>query len=234
MVAVEESYDARSLPEPLERRNAAGRSIVLVGAHGGAGTSTAALAIASDADRGVCLIDADLAGGTLGAALGVAGRIGDAGLAAVREGDGNAFTTLAQRVPFGWFVAVGPRPELVWLIRDGALRELTRQAMRQASRIVVDVARPVGPAYEPVVDADVIVVVGHANRVAAIDQTQQRLVRLGVDAARIVLCPTAPTIIERTVGRFRGGHDCIDVQRGDELLLLVEGRLASLGPRERS
>ena len=233
MAVAEADYETWSLPATLERSHSAGRSVVLVGAHGGAGTSTAALAIASDADRGVCLIDADLTGGTLGTILGVGSRIGDAGLAAVREGEGNAFSTLAQRVPFGWFVEIGPRPELVWLIRDGALRELTRQAMRQVSLIVVDAARPVGPSCEPVVDADVIVIVGHTNRFDAIERTQQRLVRLGVDAARIVLCPTAPTIVERTVGRLRGSQPCIDVRHGDELLLLVEGRLAALGPRER-
>ena len=215
MAVAEADYETWSLPATLQRSNSAGRSVVLVGAHGGAGTSTAALAIASDADRGVCLIDADLTGGTLGTILGVGHRIGDAGLAAVREGEGTAFLTLA------------------WLIRDGALRELTRQAMRQTSLIVVDAARPVGPSCEPVVDADVIVIVGHTNRFDAIERTQQRLVRLGVDAARIVLCPTAPTIVERTVGRFRGSQTCIDVRHGDELLLLVEGRLAALGPRER-
>ena len=224
MAVAEADYETRSLPATLERSHSAGRSVVLVGAHGGAGTSTAALAIASDAD---------LTGGTLGTILGVGSRIGDAGLAAVREGEGNAFSTLAQRVPFGWFVEIGPRPELVWLIRDGALRELTRQAMRQVSLIVVDAARPVGPSCEPVVDADVIVIVGHTNRFDAIERTQQRLVRLGVDAARIVLCPTAPTSVERTVGRLRGSQPCIDVRHGDELLLLVEGRLAALGPRER-
>ena len=233
MAVLEATYEARSMPHPLEQSHMTGRSVVLVGAHGGAGTSTAALTIASDADRGVCLIDADLAGGTLGSALGITSRIGDAGLAAVRESDGNAFSTLAQRAPFGWFVEIGPRPELVWLIRDGAVRALTRQAMRQASLIVVDAARPVGPACEPVIDADVVVIVGHANRIDAIQQTQQRLERLGVDSTRILICPTAPTIVERTLGRFRGTQHCIDVRHGDELLLLVEGRLASVGPRDR-
>lgn len=233
MAVLEARYESQLMPEPIERSSSAGRSVVLVGAHGGAGTSTAALAIASDADRGVCLIDADLTGGTLGAVLGVGNRIGDAGLAAVREGEGSAFSALAQRVPFGWFVEVGPRPELVWLIRDGALRALTRQAMRQAALVVVDAARPVGPSCEAVVDADVVVIVGHTNRAQAIEKTQQRLGRLGVDDTRIVVCPTAPTIVERLVGRLKGSRDCIDVQHGDELLLLVEGRLASLGPRER-
>ncbi|MSO46623.1 MAG: hypothetical protein EXQ67_00840 [Thermoleophilia bacterium] len=233
MALLEADYEARPLLESIERVGSTGRSVVLVGAHGGAGTSTAALAIARGGDRGVCLVDADLAGGTLGVALGLKPRIGDAGLAGVREADGTAFATLAQRAPFGWFVEIGPRPELVWLIRDGTLRALTRQAMRQASLIVIDVARPVGPSCEPVLDADVVVIVGHANRLKTINQTQQRLTRLGVDAARIVVCPTAPTIVERISGRLRGKLNCIDVQHGDELLLLIEGRIASLGPRKR-
>ncbi|MGI9188088.1 MAG: hypothetical protein ACR2J9_11345 [Gaiellales bacterium] len=217
-----------------EVRSGLGRLICVVGAHGGAGTTCAALAIAREAARDTCLIDADLAGGSARRALGLTQQPGDVGLAAVQEVDAGVLLHGARRTSFGSLYELCPRPELAWLIRDGAGRDLARVAMRSASFVVVDAGRPTGPAFEPVLDADVIVLVWHATRADAADAARHRLVRAGVDARRILDCATAPSIVERAIGRVRRDIAVIDVERDDRLMLMVEGRLAALGPRDRS
>lgn len=235
MPTADGTYDATMLPEPRlgERARGHGRCVAFVGAHGGAGTTTAALAFAVEAERGVCLIDADLAGGDLMARLALSERVGDTGLAAAGESGPAAFAAASRRLPFGWFLALSPRPDLAWLIRDGAIRELAGIARENAGLVVVDVGRPLGPSCEAVVDADVVVVVGHVSQPEAMVRTRRRLQRLGVDDLRLIDCPTAPTAVERLVGRLRGERRCIDVLRGDELMLLIEGRLATVGHRGR-
>ncbi len=218
--------------QPREHQRAMGRVVALVGAHGGAGTTTAALAVAHDADRGVCLIDADLSGSDTMFRLGLSERVGDAGIAGIRDGTIDPFAQLARRTAFGWALIVCPRPDLAWLIRDGAVGDIAREARRHADLVVIDAGRPLGPACEPVLSADVVVVVGHATRPDAMTQMRRRLQRLGVDDLRLVDCPTAPALFERLLGRVRYSTRSIDVLRGDELVLRIEGRLATLGPRE--
>lgn len=214
-------------PPPSEGR---GRIVVFVGAHGGAGTTTAALTVACDADRGVCLVDVDLAGGDAALRLDLPGPPGDAGLAG--SGDPAAgWAALARRAPFGTLVVAGPRPDLAWLIRDGAVRALLADARRSAALVVVDAGRPLGPACEAVSEADLVVLVGHAHRRDDAARARRRIERLGVETLRIADCPTAPTALERITGRLRGSGPAIDLEDPEELLLLVEGRLAGLPPR---
>jgi len=215
-------------------RSALGRLVCVVGAHGGAGTTTAAIAIAREAAHDACLIDADLAGGDVRRALGLAQQPGDVGLAAAQEIDTSVLMHGLRRTSFGSLFEICPRPELAWLIRDGAGRDLTRTAMRTSSFVVVDAGRPTGPSFEPVLDADVIVLVWHATRDVAADVARQRLVRAGADERRIVDCATAPSIVERAIGRVRRDIALIDVVHDDRLMLMVEGRLAALGPRDRT
>jgi hypothetical protein len=84
-----------------------------------------------------------------------------------------------------------------------------------------------------VLDADVVVLIAHVNRAAAVEDALRRLVRSGVDERRVLVCATAPTIVERALGRVRRDVAVIDVERDDRLSLLVEGRLAAIGPRDR-
>lgn len=231
------SVDAVLEPLPERLRNAPaplGRLVCVVGAHGGAGATRAALSLARDAAGETCLIDADLSGGTLRQQLALAHQPGDVGLAAVQEVDGATLAHGLRRTAFGSFFEVSPRPELSWLIRDGAVRDLARVAMQQAPFVVVDAARPTGPSFEPVLDGDVVVLVAHATRDEAASLARQRLVRAGVDERRIIDCATAPTIVERAMGRVRRDLTVIDVERDDHLIILVEGRLASLGARDRT
>lgn len=211
-----------------------GRLIAVVGAHGGAGTTRAAIAIAGDASGGACLIDADLSGGTARHALGLPVQPGDVGLAALQDVDAGALALGLRRTDFGSLFEVSPRPELAWLIREGGVRELARAAMRQSPFVVVDAGRPAGPSFEPVLDADLIVLVWHVTRRDAAEQTRRRLVRSGVDERRILDCPTAPTIVERSLARVRRDLSVIDVAREQRLILMVEGRLAALGARDRT
>lgn len=216
------------------RRSSLGRLVCVVGAHGGAGTTAAAIAVARDAGHDTCLIDGDLAGGSIRSALGLAQQPGAVGLAAAHAVDGSLLAQGLRRTDFGSLFELCPRPELAWLIRDGAGRDLTRAAMRAASLVVVDAGRPTGPSFEPVLDADVIVLVWHATRGDAADAARHRLVRAGADERRILDCATAPSIVERAIGRVRRDISVIDVERDDRLMLMVEGRLAALGPRDRS
>lgn len=217
-----------------ELRKGLGRLVCVVGAHGGAGTTCAALAIAREAGRDTCLIDADLAGGDARRVLGLPNQPGEVGLAAVQEVDAGVLAHGARRTSFGSLYEMCPRPELAWLIRDGAGRDLARVAMASAAFVVVDAGRPTGPAFEPVLDADVIVLVWHATRGDAADAARHRLVRAGADERRILDCATAPSIVERAIGRVRRDIAVIDVERDDQLMLMVEGRLAALGPRDRA
>ena len=73
--------------------------------------------------------------------------------------------------------------------------------------------------------------VAHTHRPDEAEAARRRVERLGVEALRIVDCPTAPTMLERFAGRLRGSGPAIDLDDPEELLLLVEGRLASLPPR---
>ncbi len=206
-----------------------GRLVAVVGAHGGAGATTVAEAVASGAGVGACLIDLDLAGGDARSLVGLEGDVASVGLAADAVDAG----ALARRTAFGWFVEAAPRPELAWLIRDGAAGELVRSALALASLVVVDAGRPLGPSCEPVVDADVVLVVAHASRPDRLDLARRRLQRLGVDDERLVDCPTAPTAVDRLLGRLRGSARTVDAADADELLLLVEGRIAAVGSRSR-
>jgi Flp pilus assembly CpaE family ATPase len=214
-------------------RSASGSLVCVVGAHGGAGATRAAVALARDAGGDVCLIDADLSGGDAHVLLDLPARPGTVGLAALQEVDASTLAQDARRTAFGCLYEACPRPELSWLIRDGAVRDLARLAMRRATLVVVDVARPTGPSFEPVLDADVVVLIAHVNRAAAVEDALRRLVRSGVDERRVLVCATAPPIVERALGRVRRDVAVIDVERDDRLSLLVEGRLAAIGPRDR-
>ena len=219
---------------PHGQRGAVGALIAVVAAHGGAGATGAAIALARGWGAEAWLIDADLAGGDAHARLGLETRAADAGLAA-RRGGGDDALGGGRRVEFGWLLEVCPRPELAWLIRDAAVRDAVRAAMRSASCVVVDAARSVGPALEPVVDADAVVLVAHATRSDALERTRRRLVRAGVEERRIIECATAPTLADRVAGRLRRSPALIDVVAADDrLLLLVEARLAAVGARDRT
>lgn len=223
-------------PEPLalavgpHAPEGRGRLVAFVGAHGGAGTTTAALAVAREADRGVCLVDADLAGGSAALRLDLPGPPGDAGLAAAGD-PAAAWAVLARRAPFGTLAVACPRPDLAWLIRDGAVRALLADARRSAALVLVDAGRPLGPSCEAVAEADLVVLVCHAHRPEDAERARRRVERLGVEAPRIIDCPTAPSVFERFAGRLRGTGPTIDLDDPEQLLLLVEGRLASLPPR---
>ena len=223
-----------SSPRPSLARAALGRLVCLVGAHGGAGTTAAAMAVARDAGHDTCLIDADLAGGSIRQALGLPQQPGAVGLAAVQDVDASVLMHGLRRTAFGSLFELCPRPELAWLVRDGAGRDLARAAMRASALVVVDAGRPTGPSFEPVLDADVIVLVSHATREDAADAARHRLIRAGADERRILDCVTAPSIVDRAIGRVRRDVAIIDVERDDRLMLMVEGRLAALGPRDRT
>jgi hypothetical protein len=180
------------------------------------------------------LIDADLSGGDARHILGLPQQPGDVGLAAVQEVDAGVLVHGARRTAFGSLYELCPRPELAWLIRDGAARDLARVAMNAAPFVVIDAGRPTGPAFEPVLDADVIVLVWHATRPESAEAARRQLVRAGADERRILDCATAPTIVDRAIGRVRRDVAVIDVERDDRLMLMVEGRLAALGPRNRA
>ncbi|MGA0123091.1 MAG: hypothetical protein ACO3KD_08855 [Gaiellales bacterium] len=224
--------EAESAPASLAMPSATshGRVVTVIGAHGGAGATTAALAIARDAERGVCLVDADLAGGDTASRLELQGHPADAGLAAQVDAT-VAWGALARRAAFGTVVVACPRPDLAWLVRDGAVRGLLAAARRSAALVVVDAGRPLGPSCEAVADADLVVIVAHAHRSEVAECARRRVERLGVEGARIVACPTAPTMFERIAGRLRGSGPAMDLDDPEELLLLVEGRLAGLPPR---
>jgi len=224
----------QTAPRAAELRSTLGHLVCVVGAHGGAGTTRAAVALARDATRDACLIDADLSGGDAHALLELPERPGDVGLAAVSEVAAAVFAHGARRTAFGWLFDVSPRPELAWLIRDGAVRDLGRVAMHRAALVVVDAGRPTGPSFEAVLDADVVVLLAHADRGDAIDLAERRLIRSGVDERRVLACATAPTVVERALGLLRRDLTVIDVERDDRLALLVEGRLAAIGPRDRA
>lgn len=228
--------ELRPAPAELVRgpRGMLGRLVCVVAAHGGAGATRAAIALASDTTGDACLIDADLSGGDARDALGLPLQPGDVGLAGMPDVDASSLSHAMRRTPFGSLFEVSPRPELAWLIRDGAVRDLARVAMRVSPFVVVDAGRPTGPSFEPVLDADVVVLVWHATRGEAANLARQRLVRAGIDERRIVDCPTAPSIVERAIGRVRRDITVVDVARDDQLILLVEGRLAAIGPRDRT
>ena len=225
---------AAALPVLADRVGRSGRLVAVVGAHGGCGVTRAAIAIARDAASGAFLIDADLAGGDAGELLGLPPRGGDVGLAALSGVDARTVADSARRTAFGWLFEACPRPELAWLIRDGHMRDLARAAMGLASVAIVDAGRPAGPSLEPVVDADVIVLLAHAHRGDARERARRRLVRGGADERRILDCATAPTIVERLIGRVHRDVAVVDVERDDQLMLMIEGRLAALGPRDRA
>ena len=211
-----------------------GRLVAVVGAHGGCGATRAAVAVARDAAAGAFLIDADIGGGDAGQLLGLSARPGDVGLAAVAAVDQATVAGSARRTAFGWLFEASPRPDLAWLIRDGHMRDLARTAMRLSPLVVVDAGRPSGPSLEPVVDADVIVLLAHAHRHDALERVRRRLVRSGADEHRILACATAPTFVERAIGRLRRDVAVVDVERDDLLMLMIEGRLAAVGPRDRA
>ena len=232
MSAVAEREPA-ARPLAIGEPSALGRLVAVVGAHGGCGVTRAAVAVARDSAAGAVLIDADLGGGDAQAVLGLAPRSADVGLAGLSTVDERAIIGAARRTAFGWLFEACPRPELAWLIRDGRMRDVARAAMRIAPLAVVDAGRPFGPSLEPVVDADVIVLLAHAHRTDARDRARRRLVRGGADERRILDCATAPTLLERAIGRVRRDVAVVDVERDDQLLLMIEGRLATLGPRDR-
>ncbi|MGI9116701.1 MAG: hypothetical protein ACR2JV_03580 [Gaiellales bacterium] len=217
-----------------DERAPQGHLVCVVGAHGGAGATRIALFVADESGPDAGLIDADLSGGDTRDALGLPLRHADAGLAAVGAVDGATLVDGSRRTAFGWHYEASPRPDLAWLIRDGAMRDLVRVGLRRSPFVVVDAGRPTGPSFEPVLDADIVVLVGSVARVEAIERSRQRLIRAGADARRIIDCPTASGIVERAVGRLRRDPGVIDVDRDDHLMLLIEGRLAALGRRDRS
>ncbi len=208
--------------------------VAVVAAHGGAGVTTAAVTLAETLGRGVCLVDADLGGsGDVARALELPERPGDVGLAGLREIDGPAVGSLLRRTAFGALLAVSPRADLAWLLRDGAVREAVREAARDLGAAVIDAGRPVGPVVEAVADADVVLLVGHAHRYERLADARVRLARIGVEDVRIVEVPTAAGLVERAIGRVRSAGATVDVTDGEALMVLVEGRMAAVGPRGR-
>lgn len=199
-----------------------GRVIAVVAAHGGAGATQAAAALVRELAGPLCAIDADLAGGDLAERIGLGERQADAGLAA--HDGGAPFPAIARRAPFGWFATLCPRPELAWLVRDGTIRDLVRDAQRHAGIVVVDLGRTAGPAHEVLVVADLVVVIADEERADARDGCRRRLTRLGVDPDRTVDHAWRPSPLRRLV-RLR---PFTDEEADGDLALLVEGRLACL------
>jgi hypothetical protein len=213
--------ETEAIAEPIGQRGY-GRAIAIVAAHGGAGATQAAAALVRELAGPLCVIDADLAGGDLGARIGIPERASDAGLAA--HGGGESFAAIGRRAPFGWFAAICPRPELAWLVRDGVIRDAVREAQRHAPLVIADLGRAAGPAHEILVIADLVIVVADEERDAARDGCRRRLTRLGVDVDRVVDHAWRPGPLRRLV-RLR---PFTDEHADGELALLVEGRLAVL------
>lgn len=213
--------EAEPYAEPVGTR-AHGRAIAVVAAHGGAGATQATAALVRELAGPLCAIDADFAGGDLAERLGLDARQADAGLAAHDGGD--PFAAIARRAPFGWFIAVCPRPELAWLVRDGVIRDLAHQARRHAAIAVADLGRAAGPAHELLVTADLVVLIADEERVDARDRCRRRLTRLGVDPDRVLDYAWRPSPLRRLV-RLR---PLADEDADGALALLVEGRLATL------
>lgn len=220
---------AESAPyaEPIGT-GAHGRAIAVVAAHGGAGATQAASALVRELAGPVCAIDADLSGGDLAERVGLGERQSDAGLAA-HDGD-DPFAATARRAPFGWFLALCPRPELAWLVRDGVIRDVVRESQRHAAIVVADLGRAAGPAHEILVVADLVVLVADEDRADARDRGRRRLTRLGVDPDRVLEHAWRPSPLRRLV-RLR---PLSDEDADGDLALMVEGRLAMLpGGRQR-
>jgi hypothetical protein len=136
---------------------AAGVVIAVTAAHGGAGASTLAVAIAASAPGPVALVDLDVAGGRLADLLGVQIEPTEPGLAAYTSG---AAAWAELRLDVGWCLLVPAplRPELAWLVAEGVPAALVAEAALAAPVVVTDLGRAAGPALEVATGADVIVV----------------------------------------------------------------------------
>jgi Mrp family chromosome partitioning ATPase len=136
---------------------APGRLVVVTGAAGGAGATTVALALAHAAEPPVALLDLDLAGGAIARRAAVAVDPADAGLAGQTSGR-RAWERLAIDAGFARLVAAPRRPDLAWLVREGACADLARAARAEAATVVADVGRGAGPVIELFGDAALVVV----------------------------------------------------------------------------
>jgi Mrp family chromosome partitioning ATPase len=136
---------------------APGRLVVVTGAAGGAGATTVAVALAHAAEPPVALLDLDLAGGAIARRVGVAVDPADAGLAGQTSGR-RAWERLAVDAGFARVVAAPRRPDLAWLVREGACADLARAARAEAATVIADVGRGAGPAIELFADAALVVV----------------------------------------------------------------------------
>jgi CheY-like chemotaxis protein len=136
---------------------AVGTVVAVTAAHGGAGASTLAVAIAASGPAPVALVDLDVAGGRLADLLGVPTDATEPGLAAQTTGTA-AWAEL--QVDAGWCLLVPspPRLELAWLVAEGVPAALVAEAALAARLVVADVGRAAGPALEVATCADVIVV----------------------------------------------------------------------------
>ncbi len=163
--------------------------VAVVGAHGGAGASTVAACLARAAGADGVLLDLDLAGGCLARRLGVEHDPLDAGLAGP---DAAAQVVARSARPWagGLLVPAATRPDLAWLVPDGAVAAACAAALRIGRTVVVDAARGSGPALEAVVGADRVVLVARAtdDGLAAALALLGTLDAIGIAGPRLRLC----------------------------------------------
>ncbi len=167
---------------------APGRVVVVAGAHGGAGATTLAVAIAASLPARTAVIDLDLAGGGVADRLALAMEPTEPGLAGQSTGAG-AWSAL--RVETGWCTVVPApyRPELAWLVGEGVCAELVAAAAADADTVVVDVARATGPPIEVVPFADVVLVACRSSRSSvAAGVRQAGVLRRLAPTAAVHLC----------------------------------------------
>jgi hypothetical protein len=176
---------AAAFARPVERTAGARAPVfVVTGAHGGAGTSTVAIALAASLPGRVALIDLDLAGGSLADVAGLTVEPSDPGLAGQASGAG-AWAGLRADVGWCMLVPAPYRPELAWLVAEGLCRDTVAAAAADADAVVADAGRAAGPAIEALTIADVAVVVctPAARSIAAAARHARVIARLAPGAA---------------------------------------------------
>jgi Flp pilus assembly CpaE family ATPase len=162
--------------------------LAVVGAAGGTGTTTVAIAAARAGDG--LLIDLDLAGSDLATRLGLAATT--AGIAGGGDPrrllDGLVETAGSLRV-----AQVAPCVDLAWTVSAGACSALLREARRRERLVVVDAGRGSGPALEAILEADAVAVVSPANAPERRRAAVERFARLTAPDARIVVIESGVT-----------------------------------------
>jgi hypothetical protein len=191
-----------------QAERAAGTVVAVTAAHGGAGASTLAVAIAASGPAPVALVDLDVAGGRLADLLGVQTEPAEPGLAAHTTG---AAAWAELHVDAGWCLLVPspPRLELAWLVAEGVPAALVAEAALATRLVVADVGRAAGPALEVATSADLIVVACRpSSRSVEAGARHARILARLTPAASVRLCVVGagPRDAARLrLARVRGG-----------------------------